>query len=72
MIKAHLDRRGAKPFNPKKIAKALELVCGEGKQIKEASEELGVVFNSISGWLSKHWFYKKINDPVTIVLKSKV
>lgn len=72
MVKGHLDKRGQKPFNPKRIADALELVCGQGKSIKEASEELDVAFNSICGWLSRYWFYKKINDPVTVVLKSKV
>jgi transposase-like protein len=70
--KAHLDRRGAKPFSPKKIAHGLELVCGQGKSIKEASQELDVAFNSLSQWLTKHWFYKKIEDPAIIVFKSKV
>ena len=72
MIKAHLSRRYVKPYNHKKIGKALELVCGEGKPIKDASEEVGVTLASVSGWLSRYWFYKKINDPVTIVFKSKV
>ena len=72
MTRAHFEKRGQKPFNPKLIGQCFELICGKGYQIKEAAEELDVSFNTICGWLTRYWFYKKINDPVTIVLKSKV
>lgn len=72
MRKGHLDKRGMKPYSPEKIAKSLELVCGEGKSIKDASIEVDVAPNSICKWLSKYWFYKNIEEPVTVVFKSKV
>jgi transposase-like protein len=72
MIKGHLDKRGMKPYNPKKIADAFELVCGQGKSINDAALELDIAPNSICGWLSRYWFYKKIDNPAIVVFKSKV
>ena len=67
-----LKRPDIKPTNPVRIAKALELVCGQGLSINDASRRLRVSTASLCGWMTKYWFYRKINNPITIVLKSKV
>ena len=72
IVFGHLKRPDIGPRDPARIAKALELVCGKGLGINEASRWARVSNVSLSGWLSKYWFYRKINNPVTIVLRSKV
>ena len=68
----HLKRPDIKPPDPVRIAKALELVCGHGLSINDASRRLRVSTASLCGWMTKYWFYKKLNNPITIILKSKV
>jgi hypothetical protein len=68
----HLKRPDIKPKDPERIAKALELVCGKGLSISFVCHIMKISNPLLSGWMTKYWFYKKINDPVTIVLKSKV
>ena len=69
---AHLKRPDIKPHNPKRIADALELVCGQGMSINDVSRRMRLSAPSICGWMSKYWFYKKPNNPITVTLKSKV
>jgi hypothetical protein len=72
IVYGHLKRPDIGPTNPERIAKALELVYGKGLGINEASRWAKVSSASLCGWMSKYWFYRKIENPVTIVLKSKV
>jgi hypothetical protein len=69
---AHLKRPDIKPHNPAKVAQALELVCGKGFSIIFVCHLMKLSNPLLSGWMTKYWFYKKIDNPVTIVLKSKV
>lgn len=69
---AHLKRPDIRPDNPLRIAKSLELVAGDNLSPAEVSRILNLPIASICGWLSKYWFYQKINNPVVITLKSKV
>jgi hypothetical protein len=68
----HLKRPDIKPRNPERIAKALELVCGNDMSINDVSRRLRLSAPSICGWMSKYWFYRKIENPIIIKLKSKV
>ena len=72
MIYAHLKRPDIKPLDPDRIAKALELVVGQGFSPADASRKLNLPIASVCGWLTSYWFYKKINHPVIIILKSNV
>ena len=72
IVYGHLKRPDIGPPNPARIAKALELVCGQGLSINDASRRLRLSTPSLCGWMTKYWFYKKIDNPVIIVLKSKV
>lgn len=67
-----LKRPDRKPFDPARIAKALELICGDGLSINDTSRRLRLSTPSVCGWLTRYWFYRKFNNPVTITLKSKV
>ena len=72
IVYGHLKRPDIGPPNPARIAKALELVCGQGLSINDASRRLRLSTPSLCGWMTKYWFYRKFNNPITIVLKSKV
>jgi hypothetical protein len=56
----------------KRIALAMELIVGNGVSPADASKYLNLSMPSICGWMSKYWFYRKIENPVIIKLKSKV
>lgn len=56
----------------KRIALALELIAGHGVSPADASKYLNLSMNSVCGWMSKYWFYKKPNNPIVLILKSKI
>lgn len=58
--------------NKKRIAKALEMVVGDGMSPAEVSRKLKLSMPGLCGWMTKYWFYKKPNNPVVITLKSNV
>ena len=72
IVYGHLKRPDIGPPNPARIAKALELVCGQGLSINDASRRLRLSTPSLCGWMTKYWFYKKPINPVVITLKSDI
>lgn len=56
----------------KRIALALELIAGHGASPADASKYLNLSMPSVCGWMSKYWFYKKPNNPIVLILKSKI
>jgi hypothetical protein len=58
--------------NKDRIALALEMVCGQNLSPKEAAVLLDIPNASICGWMTCYWFYKKPDQPIILILKSKV
>jgi hypothetical protein len=56
----------------KRIALALEMIVGRGVTPADASKYLNLSMTSVCGWMSKYWFYKKPNNPIVLILKSKI
>ena len=56
----------------KRIALALEMIVGRGVTPADASKYLNLSMPSVCGWMSKYWFYKKPNNPIVLILKSKI
>lgn len=68
----HLKRPDVKPKNPEKIGLAFEMIIGQNMSIQDVAKNLNVNEQGLNRWLSKYWFYQKLNDPVIIKLNSKV
>jgi len=58
--------------NKDRIALALEMVCGYNLSLIEAAVLLDIPYASICGWMTYYWFYKKPDQPIILILKSKV
>lgn len=69
---AHPKRPDIKPRNPEKVAKACEMVVGQNMSIAETARALNESIQRVSFWLSKYWFYKKVNKPIIIKKESKI
>ena len=72
IVYGHLKRPDIGPHNPARVAQALELIFGKGFSMLFVCHIMKVSYPLLSIWMSKYWFYKKINNPVIIKLKSKV
>ncbi len=58
--------------NKDRIALALEMVCGNNLSPIEAAVLLDIPNASICGWMTCYWFYKRPDQPIILILKSKV
>jgi len=56
----------------KRIALALELIAGHNISPADASKYLNLSMPSVCGWMTSYWFYKKPDQPIILILKSKV
>jgi hypothetical protein len=56
----------------KRIALTLEMIVGRGVTPADASKYLNLSMPSVCGWMTKYWFYQKPNNPIVLILKSKV
>jgi len=54
------------------IALAIEFTVANNMALTEAARLMNFPNSSLSKWLTKHWFYAKVENPVIIVLQSNV
>lgn len=71
----NINGRGKRYGNrhPKKvIGLSLEYTIGNNLSPVDSGKVLNLPLYTISEWMTKYWFYKKIEDPIVLTLKSKV
>jgi hypothetical protein len=56
----------------KAIALALEYCIGNNIPPTEAGRLLNLPMVTVSDWMTKYWFYKKIDNPIILTLQSNV
>lgn len=75
VLPLNINGRGKRYGNrhPKKvIGLALEYTIGNKLSPVDAGNVLNLRLFTISEWMTKYWFYKKIDNPLVLTLKSKV
>jgi hypothetical protein len=54
------------------IAEALEYCIGNNITPTEAGRLLNLPMATVADWMTKYWFYKKIDNPIILTLQSNV
>jgi hypothetical protein len=54
------------------IAEALEYCIGNNIPPTEAGRLLNLPMATVADWMTKYWFYKKIDNPIILTLQSNV
>jgi hypothetical protein len=54
------------------IAEALEYCIGNNIPPTEAGRLLNLPMATVADWMTKYWFYKKLDNPIILTLKSNV
>jgi hypothetical protein len=56
----------------KVIGTSLEICIGNNLSPVALARQLNLPAPTVSEWMTRYWFYRKCNNPIVIVLKSKV
>jgi hypothetical protein len=54
------------------IGLALEYCIGNNIPPTEAGRLLNLPMSTVADWMTKYWFYKKLDNPIILTLKSNV
>jgi hypothetical protein len=65
-------KRYGNRHSKKAIGLAMEYCIGNNIPPTEAAKMLNFPMPTISDWMTKYWFYKKIDDPIILTLTSNV
>ncbi len=71
----NIEGRGKRYGNrhsKKAIGLALEYTIGNNIGPTEAARLLNFPLPTISDWMTKYWFYPKVDNPIILTLKSNV
>jgi hypothetical protein len=71
----NIEGRGKRYGNrhsKKTIALALEYCIGNNLPPVLAAKNLNFPMPTIADWMTKYWFYKKIDNPIILTLQSNV
>ena len=75
VLPLNLNGRGKRYGNrylKKQIAESLEYCIGNNLPPTEAARLMNFPKASLYKWLTNHWYYAKIDNPIILTLKSKV
>jgi hypothetical protein len=65
-------KRYGNRYSKKTIALALEYCIGNNIPPTQGAKNLNFPMPTIADWMTKYWFYKKIDNPIILTLQSNV
>lgn len=75
ILPLNINGRGKRYGNrhsKKVIGLALEYTLGNNLSPVESARLLNLPLPTVAEWMTKYWFYRKVDEPIILVLESKV